>query len=247
MTQMSHLLSFTLKNSLWLTQAETFCFIWQLHIRSRVSPGGLGFLPLVFWFAWGLDDCDGKGTIPPGFSVVSLVDELILMSPVPSSLSQLTPSSSSSAESQDQQKPWKGKYQLNSGTHCLRCTDSNLFQYNVVNQMFSSLACGETRNINKDEGQIIGQAILNAAGMNSFSLTAVAWMLTHTNMDTECYWQLRVADLRGRVGCWHISDPLVAYTASRGPWRSDTPQHFPWSFIADQRLLRGIRSAIIAP
>lgn len=64
----------------------------------KISPEGSGLL--AFRFAWGLEDCDVKGTIPEGFAGASLDDELILMSPAPSSLSQLP--SSSSVESQHQ-------------------------------------------------------------------------------------------------------------------------------------------------
>lgn len=53
----------------------------------QISPGGPGLLLLAFWCAWSLEDCNEKGTIPAGFAGASLEDELILMSPTPSSLS----------------------------------------------------------------------------------------------------------------------------------------------------------------
>lgn len=57
----------------------------KTHIK--ISPGGPGLLVLAFWFAWSLEDCDENGTIPAGFAGASLENELILMSPAPSSLS----------------------------------------------------------------------------------------------------------------------------------------------------------------
>lgn len=59
----------------------------NLKICINISPRGPGLLLLAFWFVCSLEDCDEKDMPPAGFAGASLEDELILMSPAPSSLS----------------------------------------------------------------------------------------------------------------------------------------------------------------
>lgn len=58
-----------------------------IEICIKNSLVGPGLLLLAFCFVLRLDDCEEKGEILAGFAGVSLEDELILISPAPSSLS----------------------------------------------------------------------------------------------------------------------------------------------------------------